>query len=102
LAKQWFLAAAASLEKVERMLPGPAPGKAFWTPALITMGIGMLLAVASFVVVTSQWGQPTTGIATAGFFGVLLGILIFVAGCIWLLAEIVGAISHSIRRKPRQ
>jgi hypothetical protein len=42
-----------------------APGKAFWNPALITIGIGILVAVVSFSVVTSQWGHPTTDIATA-------------------------------------
>ncbi len=76
------------------MLPGPAPGKGFWTPALTTIGLGIFVAVASFVVVTSQWGKPTSSIATAGFFGILLGILIFVVGCIWLLVKILGVLSR--------
>jgi hypothetical protein len=76
------------------MLPSPAPEKASWNPPLITIGIGILVAIVSFVVVTSQWGRPTSSIATAGFFGILLGILIFVAGCIWLLVKIVGVISR--------
>jgi uncharacterized membrane protein YhaH (DUF805 family) len=76
------------------MLPGPAPGKEFWNPALITIGVGLLLGVVSFVVVTSQWGKPTTDIATAGFFGILLGILIFVIGCIWLVVKIGSVVSR--------
>jgi hypothetical protein len=76
------------------MLPGPAPTKVSWNPVLITIGIGVLLAVASFVVVTSQWGRPTTSIATAGFFGILLGILVFTAGCIWLLVKIIVVVSR--------
>ena len=72
--------------------PVRAPGKAFWNPALITIGIGILLAVVSFGVVTSQWGNPNT--PTAGFFGILLGILIFVAGCLWLLVKIVRVVSR--------
>ena len=76
------------------MLPSPAPAKVSWNPVLITIGIGILVAIASFVVVTSQWGQPTTPIATAGFFGILLGILIFVAGCIWLLVKVISVISR--------
>jgi hypothetical protein len=76
------------------MLPGPAPTKVSWNPVLITIGIGILLAVASFVVVTSQWGRPTTSIATAGFFGILLGILVFTAGCIWLLVKIIVVVSR--------
>lgn len=35
------------------MLPDPTPAKVSWTPVLTTIGIGILLAVASFVVVTS-------------------------------------------------
>jgi hypothetical protein len=76
------------------MLPDPAPEKVSWNPVLITIGIGVLLAVASFVVVTSQWGRPTTSIATAGFFGILLGILVFTAGCIWLLVKIIVVVSR--------
>jgi hypothetical protein len=76
------------------MLPGPSTPKVSWDPVLITIGIGVLLAVASFVVVTSQWGKPTTSIATAGFFGILLGILVFVAGCIWLLVKIIVVVSR--------
>jgi len=74
--------------------PVRAPGKAFWNPALITIGIGILLAVVSFGGVTSQWGRPTTDTATAGFFEILLGILIFVAGCLWLLVKIVRVVSR--------
>jgi hypothetical protein len=81
-------------EKEERMLPDPAPAKVSWNPVLITIGIGVLLAVASFVVVTSQWGRPTTSIATAGFFGILLGILVFTGGCVWLLVKIIAVISR--------
>jgi len=76
------------------MLPGPAPAKVSWNPVLITIGIGVLLAVASFVVVTSQWGQPMTSIATAGFFGILLGILVFAGGCIWLVVKIIVVVSR--------
>ena len=76
------------------MLPDPAPEKVSWNPVLITIGIGVLLAVASFVVVTSQWGRPTTSIASAGFFGILLGILVFTAGCIWLLVKIIVVVSR--------
>jgi hypothetical protein len=76
------------------MLPDPAPEKVSWNPVLITIGIGVLLAVASFVVVTSQWGRPTTSIATAGFFGILLGILVFTAGCIWLVIKIIVVVSR--------
>jgi apolipoprotein N-acyltransferase len=76
------------------MLPGPALPKASWNPVLITMGIGVLLAVASFVALMSQWGRPTTSVATAGFFGILLGILVFVAGCIWLLVKIIVVVSR--------
>jgi hypothetical protein len=93
-AEQRILIVAALLEKEERMLPAPARGKGFWDPALITIGIGILLGVVSFVVVTSQWGKPTTSIATAGFFGILLGILIFVAGCIWLFVKILSVVSR--------
>src|SRR4029077_92880 len=81
-------------QKEERMHPDPAPEKVSWNPVLITIGIGVLLAVASFVVVTSQWGRPTTSIATAGFFGILLGILVFTAGCIWLLVKIIVVVSR--------
>jgi hypothetical protein len=76
------------------MLPDPAPEKVSWNPVLITIGIGVLLAVASFVVVTSQWGRPTTSIATAGFFGILLGILVFTGGCVWLLVKIIVVVSR--------
>lgn len=76
------------------MLPSPAPAKVFWNPVLITIGIGMLLAIVSFLAVTSQWGRPTTSIATAGFFGILFGIFIFATGCIWLVVKIVIVISR--------
>jgi hypothetical protein len=76
------------------MLPGPVSAKISWNPVLITIGVGILVAVAGFVVVTSQWGHPTTPVATAGFFGILLGILIFVFGCIWLLVKILAVISR--------
>jgi hypothetical protein len=79
------------------LMPGTVPRKSFWDPALITIGIGILVAVGSFVVVTSQWGHPTTDIATAGFFGILVGILIFVAGCIWLLVKFVILIARARR-----
>jgi apolipoprotein N-acyltransferase len=77
------------------MLPDPAPAKVSWNPVLITIGIGVLLAVASFVVLISQWGRPTTSVATAGFFGILLGILVFTAGCIWLGVKIIVVVSRS-------
>jgi hypothetical protein len=77
------------------MLPGPALTKASWNPVLITIGIGALLAVGSFVAVTSQWGRPTSSIATAGFFGILLGILVVVAGCIWLVVKMIVVASRS-------
>jgi flagellar biogenesis protein FliO len=82
------------------MLPGPSTPK-FRGTLLITIGIGVLLAVASFVVVTSQWGKPTTSIATAGFFGILLGILVFVAGCIWLLVKIRRGLSAPVTLSER-
>jgi hypothetical protein len=77
------------------MLSGPAPEKASWNPVLITIGIGILLAIVSFVVVTSQWGRPTTSVATVGFFGILFGILIFAIGCIWLIVKIIVAVSRT-------
>jgi hypothetical protein len=77
------------------MIPGPALAKASWNPVLITIGAGVLLFVASFIVVTSQWGHPTTSIGTAGFFGMLLGIVVFIAGCIWLLVKIVVVVSRA-------
>ena len=77
------------------MLPSPAPEKASWNPVLITIGIGILLAIVSFVVLTSQWGRPTTSVATVGFFGILLGILVFATGCIWLIVKIVVVIARS-------
>ena len=77
------------------MLPGPAVEKVSWNPVLITIRIGILLAVVSFAVITSQWGNPQSNIATAGFCGLLFGILIFVAGCIWLLVKILGVMSRA-------
>jgi len=77
------------------MLPGSAPEKISWNPVLITIGIGILLAIVSFVVVTSQWGRPTTSVATVGFFGILFGILIFAIGCIWFIVKIVVLVSRS-------
>src|SRR5215831_80468 len=77
------------------MLPSPAPEKASWNPVLITIGIGILFAIVSFVVVTSQWGRPTTSVATVGFFGILFGILIFAIGCIWFIVKIVVVVSRS-------
>jgi len=76
------------------MIPSPAPGKVSWNPVLITIGVGILLAIVSFGVVTSQWGRPTSSIATAGFFGILLGFLIFAVGCLWLLVKIVVVVSR--------
>ena len=76
------------------MIPGPAPEKVSWNPVLITIGIGILLAMVSFVVVTSQWGRPTTSVATVGFFGILFGILIFAIGCIWFIVKIVVVVSR--------
>jgi hypothetical protein len=76
------------------MLSSPAPEKASWNPVLITIGIGILLAIVSFVVVTSQWGRPTTSVATVGFFGILFGILIFAIGCIWLIFKIIVVVSR--------
>jgi len=63
-------------------------------PPLITIGIGGLLAVTGFMVITSQWGHPTSSVATVGFFIILLGILIFVVGCIWLLVRLLSLISR--------
>jgi apolipoprotein N-acyltransferase len=77
------------------MLPGLASEKVSWNPVLITIGLGILLAIVSFVVVTSQWGRPTTSVATAGFFGILFGILIFAIGCIWLIVKIIVVVSRS-------
>jgi hypothetical protein len=77
------------------MLPGPASEKVSWNPVLITIGLGILLAIISFVVVTSQWGRPTTSVATVGFFGILFGILIFAIGCIWLIVKIMVVVSRS-------
>jgi len=95
LAKQKFLLVATTLEMEDAMLPGPAPEKVSWNPVLITIGAGILIAVVSFAVVTSQWGNPQSNIATAGFAGILLGIVIFVAGCIWLLVKVLGVMSRS-------
>ena len=78
----------------ETMDTGPAPPKISWTPVLLTIGAGIFVAVASFIVVTSQWGHPTSPIATAGFFGILLGLLILSAGCIWLLAKILAVMKR--------
>jgi len=75
------------------MLSGPAPEKASWNPVLITIGIG-ILAIVSFVAIPSQWGRPTTSIATVGFFGILFGILIFAIGCIWFIVKIVVVVSR--------
>jgi hypothetical protein len=88
------LVVAASLEEEEPVLPSPAPAKVSWNPVLITIGIGVLVAIVSLGVVTSQWGRPTSSIATAGFFGILLGMLIFAVGCIWLVVKIVAVISR--------
>jgi hypothetical protein len=77
------------------MLPSPASEKASWNPVLITIGIGILFAIVSFIVVTSQWGRPTTSVATVGFFGILFGILIFATGCIWFIVKIVVVVSRS-------
>ena len=77
------------------MLPGPASEKVSWNPVLITIGLGILLAIISFVVVTSQWGRPTTSVATVGFFGILFGILIFAIGCIWLIVKIMVVVPRS-------
>ena len=77
------------------MLPGSASEKVSWNPVLITIGLGILLAIVSFVVVTSQWGRPTTNVATVGFFGILFGILIFAIGCIWLIIKIAVVVSRS-------
>ena len=85
---------AASLEKQKHMLPGPAGTKISWTPVLATIGVGILLAIVSFVVITSQRGNPTSNVATAGFVGILLGILTFVAGCIWLVVKVLRVASR--------
>jgi hypothetical protein len=77
------------------MLAGPAPEKVSWNPVLITIGLGILLAIVSFAVVTSQWGRPTTSIATVGFFGILFGILVFAIGCIWFIVKIVVVVSRA-------
>jgi predicted permease len=95
LAKQKVVLACATLEMEDAMLPVPAPERVSWTPVLITIGTGILLAIVSFAVITSQWGNPQSNVATAGFVGILLGILIFVAGCIWLLVKILGVMSQA-------
>jgi preprotein translocase subunit SecF len=41
--------------------------------------------MASCVSLISQWGRPSSDVATASIVGILLGVLIFVAGCLWLL-----------------
>jgi len=82
------------------MLPSPAPEKASWNPVLITIGAGILLAIASFVLITSQWGRPTSSLATVGFFGILLSILIFATGCIWLIVKIAVVASRSADLEP--
>jgi predicted permease len=92
---QWRFSSSPSLEGRSRMLPRPAPEKTSWNPVLITIGIGILFAIVSFVVVTSQWGRPTTSVATVGFFGILFGILIIAIGCIWFIVKIVVAVSRS-------
>lgn len=80
------------------MLPDPVSEKASWNPVLITIGLGSLLAIVSFVAVTSQWGRPTTSVATVGFFGILFGILVFAIGCIWLIVKILVVVSRSMRQ----
>lgn len=76
------------------MLPGSAAARVSMNPPLITIGMGVLLAVVGFLVVTSQWGHPTSSVATVGFFGILLGILVFVVGCIWLVVKLVSLVSR--------
>lgn len=63
-------------------------------PPLIAIGLGVLLAVTGFVMITSQWGHPTSSVATVGFFIILLGILVFVIGCIWLLVRLLSLVSR--------
>ena len=82
------------------MLPSPAPEKASWISVLITIGAGILLAIASFVLITSQWSRPTSSLATVGFFGILFGILIFAIGCIWLIVKIAVVVSRSAVQEP--
>ena len=73
----------------------PAPPKISWTPVLVTIGAGILIAAGSFAGLISQWGRPSTGIATASFLGIVLGLLILAAGCIWLLVKILAVMSRS-------
>ena len=75
----------------------PAP-KNWSTPMLITIAVGVLVGVVSFGGIISQWGQPTTAVSTASFFGVLLGILIFAAGCIWLVIKLLLIIFRTTSR----
>jgi apolipoprotein N-acyltransferase len=51
--------------------------------------------VVSFGGLISQWGRPTTSVATASFFGILFGILIFTVGCNWLLVKVILIIFRS-------
>jgi hypothetical protein len=83
-----------SRSKGETMLSGPATARVSMNPPLATIGMGALLAVTGFVVITSQWGHPTSGVATGGFFVILLGILVFVVGCIWLLVKLLSLIAR--------
>jgi hypothetical protein len=76
------------------MFTSPAAGRVSMNPPLIAIGLGVLLAVTGFVMITSQWGHPTSSVATVGFFIILLGILVFVIGCIWLLVRLLSLVSR--------
>jgi hypothetical protein len=92
-AKQKAFLAGKPIER-RKMLSGPATARVSMNPPLATIGMGALLAVTGFVVITSQWGHPTSGVATGGFFVILLGILVFVVGCIWLLVKLLSLIAR--------
>jgi uncharacterized membrane protein YeaQ/YmgE (transglycosylase-associated protein family) len=70
------------------MEPAHVPVQFSWARSLTTIVIGLVLGLASGVGLLSQWGQPTTNVATASFVKLLLGAVIFLAGCIRLLYKL--------------
>jgi hypothetical protein len=71
------------------MEPAHAPVRILWARPLTTIALGLTLGMASCLGLLSQWGRPTTNVATASFVGIFLGALIFLAGCIWLLYKLI-------------
>ena len=58
------------------MEPAHVPVKISWARSLTVTVVGLVLGLASFVGLLSQWGQPTTNVATASFVGILLALVI--------------------------